>query len=103
MKRNTFGWTIWQARRKMRLTQQKVCQLLQQQYSIEIDRYLLSKIENDAVDIKLPEYDFIVQALTELLKLDIEQLEDIRQQTEVREFDPNEPSLVTYAKHIKHF
>ena len=102
MKRNTLGWIIWQGRRKLRLSQQQVCQLLQQQYSIDIDRYLLSKIENDAVDIKLSQYDGLVQALAKLLNLEITELQEIRQQTEVRQFDPNEPGWVTYAKHLKY-
>ena len=103
MKRNTFGWVVWQSRRNLRLSQQQVCQLLQQQFSIDIDRYLLSKIENDAVDIKLPEYDSVVQALAEILQSEITGLEEIRQQTQVRESDPNEPALITYANHLKHF
>ena len=69
MKRNTFGWIVWQGRRNLRLSQQHVCQRLKQQYSLDIDRYQLADIENNAVDIKLAEYDSVVQALAELLNL----------------------------------
>ena len=77
MKQNSLGWVVWQGRRKLRLTQQEVCQRIQQQYSINLSRYQLAYIENNAVDIKLPQYDFVVQSLAEIWGWEITKLKEI--------------------------
>ncbi len=47
-----------------------------------IDYILLSKIENDRIEIRGSDYDFLIDFLVEFFKLDREYVETIRQQTE---------------------
>lgn len=97
----TFGRVLWRGRRDLRIPQRKFCELLKSKYSIDIDHYLLSKLENNHVDIKLPEYDALVKAVAEIFSLDISWLETIRQQTEVRELDLSGGIFPIYYKDHK--
>ena len=88
----TFGRILRQARRTCLInggepSQREFCQILKTHYSVEIDYILLSKLENNRVDINLPEYDSLVQAVAEILLLDRDWLEEIRQQTRVESQD----------------
>ena len=97
----TFGRVLSSARRNLGYLQRELCELLQSKYSVEIDHYLLSKLENNYVDIKLPEYDALVIALADIFQLDIEWLETIRQQTEIEESDLSGGIFPVYVREHK--
>lgn len=52
-----------------------------------IDRCLLAKIENNRIDIRSSEYDWLISRIAGIFALDIIWLEQIRQQTEVEPLD----------------
>ena len=90
--RITFGRILRQARRTSLIdggepSQREFCQILKAQYNLEITHIFLSKLENNRVDIKAPEYDSLVQAVAEILGLDRVWLQQIRQQTLVESLD----------------
>ena len=85
----TLGKTIKNARQEHGFSQQDLCKLLvaPSNCSMTIDRCLLSKIENNRVDIRSDEYDWLMPKFAEIFSCDIPWLEEIRQQTEVELFD----------------
>lgn len=102
----TFGRILRACRRTNLIdgsepSQREFCQILKQQYSLNIDHYLLSKLENNHINIKLPEYDALVKSIAEIFSLDISWLETIRQQTEVRELDLSGGIFPIYYKDSK--
>ncbi|EAW35144.1 transcriptional regulator [Lyngbya sp. PCC 8106] len=97
----TFGRVLSSARKNSGYLQRELCELLKSNYSIDIDHYLLSKLENNHVDIKLPEYDALVKAVAEIFSLDIGWLETIRQQTEVEQLDLSGGIFPIYVKEHK--
>ncbi len=102
----TFGRIIRQARRISLInggepSQKEFCQFLEQKYSINIDHYLLSKLENNRVDINVTEYDPLVQAVAELLNLDIVWLEQIRKQTQVEFLDLTNGIFPIYWRNLE--
>ena len=52
-----------------------------------IDRCLRAKIENNRVDVRSSEYDWLISKLAEIFSCDIVWLEQIRQQTEIEPLD----------------
>jgi transcriptional regulator with XRE-family HTH domain len=73
----TLGRLIWIGRRNLGLSQRELAAELK-----IIDYILLSKIENDRIEIRGSDYDFLIDFLVEFFKLDREYVETIRQQTE---------------------
>ena len=85
----TLGKTIKNARQEHGFSQQDLCKLLvaPSDCLMTIDRCLLAKIENNRVDVRSDEYDWLMPKFAEILSSDIAWLEEIRQQTEVEPFD----------------
>lgn len=82
----TFGRLLWSARRYHRLSQCEFCQIITSKYG-SLDRYQLSKIENDRLEIQSIDYDWLIPAIAELFAVDVEWLEQIRSQTEPEPLD----------------
>jgi|688.fasta_scaffold498906_2 transcriptional regulator with XRE-family HTH domain len=82
----TFGKLLGDSRRNLGLSQKEFTQLLQQ-HSVNIDYKHLSKIENNRLDIKAPIYDNLIDAVAEILELNIDELKQIRLTTEVEQLD----------------
>ncbi|MEG4518805.1 helix-turn-helix transcriptional regulator [Microcoleus sp. AT9b-C5] len=85
----TLGKTIKNARQHYGLSQKDLCKLLiVPSDSFEtIDRCLLSKIENNRIDVRVPEYDWLILRIAGIFALNVVWLEEIRQQTEVEPLD----------------
>ncbi|MGL4498642.1 MAG: helix-turn-helix domain-containing protein [Planktothrix sp.] len=82
----TFGKLLGDSRRNLGLSQKEFTQLLQQ-HSVNIDYQHLSKIENNRLDIKAPIYDDLIDAVAEILELNIDELKQIRSTTEIEQLD----------------
>jgi transcriptional regulator with XRE-family HTH domain len=85
----TLGKTIKNARQEYGFSQKDLCKLLiMPSDSFQtIDRCLLSKIENNRVDVRSDEYDWLIPRVAGIFAYDIAWLETLRQQTEVEPFD----------------
>ncbi|VXD17420.1 conserved hypothetical protein [Planktothrix serta PCC 8927] len=94
---STFGKILADGRRNLGLSQKEFAQLLQQ-HSVNIDYKHLAKIENNRLDIKAPIYDNLIDAVTEILELDIDELKRIRSLTEIEELDGSGAMFPVYWK-----
>jgi transcriptional regulator with XRE-family HTH domain len=85
----TVGKTIKNARQEYGFSQKDLCKLLiMPSDSFQtVDRCLLAKIENNRIDIRSSEYDWLISRIAGIFAIDIVWLEQIRQQTEVEPFD----------------
>ncbi|MEG4445254.1 hypothetical protein QUB47_31250 [Microcoleus sp. AT9_B5] len=85
----TLGKTIKNARQQHGFSQKDLCKLLivPSDSFQTIDRCLLAKIENNRVDVRSSEYDWLISRIAGIFALDVVWLEEIRQQTEVEPFD----------------
>ncbi|MEG5036234.1 hypothetical protein [Microcoleus sp. AT3-D2] len=85
----TLGKTIKNARQQHGFSQKDLCKLLivPSDSFQTIDRCLLSKIENNRVDVRSDEYDWVISRIAGIFALDVAWLETLRQQTEVEPFD----------------
>lgn len=84
----TFGRLVWSIRRSwLRLSQQEFCDEILAKYSIVIDKYQLSKIENNRISVTGDDFKPFAEALVREFELDLKWVEVIRQQTEVEELD----------------
>ncbi|MEG4397338.1 hypothetical protein [Microcoleus sp. BROC3] len=85
----TFGKTVKNARQEYGFSHKDLCKLLviPSDDFETVDRCLLSKIENNRIDIRSGEYDWLIPAIARIFALDILWLEQIRQQTEVEPLD----------------
>ncbi|MEG4500632.1 helix-turn-helix transcriptional regulator [Microcoleus sp. F10-C6] len=85
----TLGKIIKNARQHYGFSQKDLCKLLiMPSDSFEtIDRCLLAKIENNRIDIRSSEYDWLISRIAVIFALDVVWLEEIRQQTEVEPLD----------------
>ncbi|MEG4397076.1 hypothetical protein [Microcoleus sp. BROC3] len=85
----TLGRTLKNARQQHGFSQKDLCKLLivPSDIFLTIDRCLLSKIENNRVDVRSSEYDWLISRIAGIFALDVVWLEEIRQQTEVEPFD----------------
>lgn len=85
----TLGRILKNARQHYGFSQKDLCKLLiVPSDSFEtIDRCLLAKIENNRVDVQLPEYDWLILRIAGIFALNVVWLEEIRQQTEVEPLD----------------
>ncbi|MEG4084645.1 hypothetical protein [Microcoleus sp. POL10_C6] len=85
----TLGRTLKNARQQHGFSQKDLCKLLivPSDNFQTIDRCLLSKIENNRVDVRSSEYDWLISRIAGIFALDVVWLEEIRQQTEVEPFD----------------
>ncbi|MDQ2096783.1 MAG: hypothetical protein QQW96_03950 [Tychonema bourrellyi B0820] len=94
----TLGKLIRSARKDQEISQQELRQLIIKKYSINIDHFLISKIENCRVDVRDREYDWLVPVIAELFNADIEWLEQIRSQTEPESLDLSKAVFPIYFK-----
>ncbi|MEG4086384.1 helix-turn-helix transcriptional regulator [Microcoleus sp. POL10_C6] len=87
----TLGRILKNARQELGFSQKDLCKLLvipsEDEEFLTIDRYLLSKIENNRIDIRTSEYDWLIPRIAAIFALDVAWLEVIRQQTEVEPLD----------------
>jgi len=85
----TLGKTIKNARQHYGLSQKDLCKLLVTPSELfeTIDRCLLAKIENNRVDVRSSEYDWLIPSIARIFALNVVWLEEIRQQTEVEPLD----------------
>jgi len=85
----TLGKTIKNARQEHGFSQKDLCKLLiMPSDSFQtVDPCLLAKIENNRIDIRSSEYDWLISRIAGIFALDIVWLEQIRQQTEVEPLD----------------
>ena len=93
----TFGRLLWNARRNRRISQRDLWKLISNEYNQSIDYYELSKIENDQLEIQI-EYDWLIPVIAEIFNLNVEWLEQIRQQTEVVPLDLSQGLFPIYFK-----
>lgn len=61
-----------------------------------IDHYQLSKIENDHLEIRSIDYDWLIPIIANLFQLDFEWLEQIRSQTEPHQLDLSKAIFPVY-------
>ena len=78
-----FGRLVWNIRRNRRISQRDLCKIISNEYNHSIDYCELSKIENDRLEIQSTEYDWLIPIIAEIFNVNVEWLEQIRQQTEV--------------------
>ncbi|MEG4350275.1 hypothetical protein QUA74_11085 [Microcoleus sp. LAD1_D3] len=85
----TLGKTIKTARQQHGFSQKDLCKLLilPSDSFQTIDRCLLAKIENNRVNVRSNEYDWLIPRIAAIFALDVVWLEAIRQQTEVEPLD----------------
>ncbi|MEG4424901.1 MULTISPECIES: hypothetical protein [unclassified Microcoleus] len=87
----TLGRILKNARQEIGFSQKDLCELLvipsEDEEFLTIDRYLLSKIENNRIDIRTSEYDWLTIRISAIFALNAAWLEVIRQQTEVEPLD----------------
>ncbi len=81
----TFGRLLWSARRNRRISQCDLCKIINNEYHHSIDYCKLSKVENNGVEIKSTEYDWLIPVIAKIFDADTEWLEQIRQQTELEQ------------------
>lgn len=93
----TFGRLLWNARRNRKISQRALCKLISNEYNQSIDYYELSKIENDQLEIQI-EYDWLIPVIAEIFNLNVEWLEQIRQQTEPQPLDLSQGMFPIYFK-----
>ena len=72
----TVGRLIKNARQERGFSQRELCEIISKYHSI--DHYELSKIENDRLEIRSIEYDWLVTVFADSFGADIEWLEQIR-------------------------
>jgi transcriptional regulator with XRE-family HTH domain len=89
----TLGRVVRGSRKSHGISQREFCELVGEQFGIFLDFMEFSKIENDRIDIRVPEYDWFILASAEIFELDIEWLEIIRQQTEPQSRNPDSQSF----------
>lgn len=70
-------------------------------YNHSIDYCELSKIENDRLEIQSTEYDWLIPILAEIFNVNVEWLEQIRQQTSVESLDLKQGIFPIYVKHLE--
>lgn len=78
----TLGRILWSARRNRRISQRELCEIISDKYHHSIDYYELSKIENDQIEVRSNDYDWLISVIAKIFDADTEWLEQIRQQTE---------------------
>lgn len=85
----TLGRIIKNARQEYGFSQKDLCKLLviPSELFETVDRCLLSKIENNRINIRSNEYDWLIPRTAAIFALDGVWLEAIRQQTEVEPLD----------------
>ena len=107
-----FGILLWNARRNRRISQRDLCKIISNEYNHSIDCYELSKIENDGVPprkLQLEiqsmafrpasyEYDWFFVVIAEIFNVNVEWLEQIRQQTEPQPLDLSQGMFPVYVK-----
>ena len=95
----TFDRVMFANRRKLRLSQKEfVVELCDRNH--EIDYVTYSKLENARIDIRFPEWDWLIPKLSRHFQIDLLWLQSIRQQTEVKTNLPDDsPAFITYARH----
>lgn len=85
--RMTLGKAIREARRQHNMRMEDLCKELtlpsEDEEFITADLTLLSRIENSRVDVRLPEFDWLVPRIAAIFHLDTVWLNALRQQTEV--------------------
>lgn len=81
--KTTLGKTIRTARKWHRYSHRTLCEILTYDDQ-KIDRNFLWKIECDLVDLRSPEYDWLIWRLAVVLDLDAAWLEILRQTPEVQ-------------------
>ncbi len=82
-----FGRLLWNARRNRRISQRDLCKIISNEYNHSINCYELSKIENDQLEIQSIEYNWLIPVIAEIFNINVEWLEQIRQQTEPQPLD----------------
>lgn len=97
----TLGRLVWVIRRSLlRLSQQEFCDEILAKHSIVMDKYQLSKIENNRIPVTGDDFKLFAEALVQEFELDLEWVETIRQQTEVEELDLTNAIFPVYVKDL---
>ena len=90
----TFGNVFWHCRRKLRISQREMAARLAR--FGPIDYIVLSKIENDRLDINESKWDWLIAQSASVFGVDVEWLEEIRRQTTVTERDEDSPHIACF-------
>ena len=93
-----FGRLLWNARRNRRISQRDLCKIISNEYNHSIDCYELSKIENDQLEVQSIEYNWLIPIIAEIFNINVEWLEQIRQQTEPQPLDLSQGMFPIYFK-----
>lgn len=92
----TMDKVLFAARRKLGLSQREFALELSDKLR-QIDHIIYSQVENARIDIRQPEWDWLILRLNKWLQINPSQLEIIRQQTEVVPLTES-PAFITYAR-----
>lgn len=83
----TLGRVIIGARRSQGLSQRELAMLLSSKIGSEFSFVELSKIENDRLDVRDRHYNKFIQSFCDFFNIDVDWIEQIRQQTEPQPID----------------
>ncbi|MFB2891980.1 hypothetical protein ACE1CI_03435 [Aerosakkonemataceae cyanobacterium BLCC-F50] len=100
----TLGRIIIAARRNQGLSQRELAMLLSAKIGSEFSFVELSKIENDSpaetlrerLDVRDRHYDKFIQSFCDLFNIDVDWIEQIRQQTEPQPLDLSKAMFPVY-------
>ena len=108
----TFGRVIKSGRQYREFSQRELCWFIAYEYGCLLSHYELSKIENDGVPprkLRLEirsmafrpasyEYNWLIPIIAEIFNVNVEWLEQIRQQTEPQPLDLSQGMFPIYFK-----
>jgi len=80
----TLGRIVRVARKSQGLSQRELAAMMANRFAVNFDFVTLSKIENDRLDVRDRSYDWFIHCFAELFDCDINWLQEIRQQTELK-------------------
>lgn len=99
LKSLTMDKVLFASRRKLGLSQREFAIELSDK-SHQIDHVVYSQIENARIDIRQPEWDWLIPRLNKWLQINPSQLQTIRQQTEVIPVTES-PAFITYVHQLQ--
>jgi len=94
----TFGRVIKSGRQYREFSQRELCWLIAYEYGCLLSHYELSKIENNRLEVRSIEYNWLIPIIAEIFNINVEWLEQIRQQTEPQPLDLSQGMFPIYFK-----
>lgn len=94
----TLGRVIKSGRKYREFSQRELCWFIAYEYGCLLSHYELSKIENDRLEVQSIEYNWLIPVIAEIFNVNVEWLEQIRQQTEPQPLDLSQGMFPVYVK-----